>query len=64
MEIDTQSKDFATLVERVSLQGISTGTAVRPWGFNILDPNGKYVGIWHSALRTATVQINEKNELS
>ena len=61
VEIDTQSDDFRTLVQRVSLQG--TGSTVDPWGFRILAPDGQYVGIWYSALRTAFVQINEKNEI-
>ena len=61
VEIDTQSQDFRTLVQRVSLQG--TGSTVDPWGFKILAPDGQYVGIWYSALRTASVQINEENEI-
>jgi hypothetical protein len=61
VKIDTRSDDFKTLVQRVSLQGM--GSTVQPWGFKILDPNGQYVGIWYSALGTASVQINEKNEI-
>ena len=62
-EIDPQSKDFATLVERVSLQGMSAASTVQPWGFKIIDHGGNTVGIWYSALRTAAVQVNENNEI-
>ena len=61
VKIDTQSTDFKTLVQRISLQG--TGTAVEPWGFKIFGSKGQYVGVWYSALRTADIQINEKNEI-
>ena len=61
--IDPQSKDFKTLVDRVSLQGIMGGSTVQPWGFKILDQAGNAVGIWYSALRSAAVQVNENNEI-
>jgi hypothetical protein len=63
VEIDPQSEDFKALVQKVSLQGMSTGEVVQPWGFKILDHAGNYVGIWYSALRTAAVQVNENNEI-
>ncbi len=62
-EIDTQSKEFKRLIELVGLQGMETARAVRPWGFKILTSDGRYVGIWYSAFRTAAVDINEKNEI-
>ena len=61
VKIDTQSQDFRTLIDRVSLQG--TGTTVKPWGFTILDKSGREVGVWYSAIRAAAVEINENNQI-
>ena len=61
--IDPQSKDFKTLVDRVSLQSMLGGSTVQPWGYRILDQTGNTVGIWYSALRSAAVQVNENNEI-
>lgn len=62
VKIDPQSKDFRTLVERVSLQG--SGGTTNPWGFNILDQSGNYVGVWYSASRAAVVEIDEKGRIT
>jgi hypothetical protein len=32
-----------------------------PYGFNILDPNGKFVGIWFSSLHFPSVKIDQEN---
>jgi hypothetical protein len=61
VEIDPESEDFRILIDRVSLQGM--GTTVEPWGFNILDEAGNYVGVWYSALRWAAVMINENRQI-
>ena len=61
VEIDPNSKDFRTLIDRVSLQG--SGTTTEPWGFIILDPAGSDVGVWYSALRAAAVEINENGQI-
>ena len=57
LEIDPKSKDFHTLIDRVSLQGSDSTT--QPWGFTILDKSGNDVGVWYSAIRAAAVQIDE-----
>jgi hypothetical protein len=62
-EIDTQSDDLKTLVNRVALQESLGASTVQPQGFQILDHAGDYVGIWYSALRTAAVQVNKNNEI-
>ena len=61
VEIDPQTKDFRTLIDRVSLQG--TGRATRPWGFTILDHSGRDVGVWYSAIRAASVEVNENGQI-
>ena len=61
--VDPQSDDFKTLIDRVGLQETLGASTVQPWGFQILDHAGNYVGIWYSALRTAAVQVNENNEI-
>ncbi len=61
VEIDPQSKDFRTLIDRVSLQG--SGSTTRPWGFRILDHSGSAVGVWYSAIRAATVEVNENGQI-
>ena len=60
VEIDPKSQDFRTMIDRVSHQ---VGGAVRPWGFTILDAAGKNVGVWYSALGSATVKIDETGEI-
>jgi len=61
VEIDTQSKDFQTLIDRVSLQG--SGKAKRLSGFTILDHTGRNVGVWYSAMRAAVVEVNENGQI-
>ena len=61
LEVDPQSKDFRTLIDRISLQG-SGGTA-EPWGFTILDHSGNAVGVWYSAIRAAAVEVNENGQI-
>jgi hypothetical protein len=61
VEIDPQSKDFRTLIDRVSLQG--SGSTTRPWGFRILDHSGSAVGVWYSAIRAAAVEVNENGQI-
>jgi len=61
VEIDPQSKDFRTLIDRVSLQG--SGSTTRPWGLRILDHSGSAVGVWYSAIRAATVEVNENGQI-
>ena len=61
VEIDPQSKDFRTLIDRVSLQG--SGSTTRPWGFRILDHSGGAVGVWYSAIRAAAVEVNENGQV-
>jgi hypothetical protein len=61
VEVDPQSKDFRTLIDRISLQG--SGGTTRPWGFTILDHSGNAVGVWYSAIRAAAVEINENGQI-
>ena len=61
VEIDPKTKDFRTLIDRVSLQG--SGSTTNPWGFTILDHSGKDVGVWYSAIRAAAVEINETGQI-
>ena len=61
VEIDPKSKDFRTLIDRVSLQG--SGGTTHPWGFTILDKSGNDVGVWYSASRAAAVDIDEKGRI-
>ena len=60
-EIDLESDDFRILIDRISLQGM--GNMVEPWGFTILDKNGKEVGIWYSAFSAATVEIKDNGQI-
>jgi hypothetical protein len=60
--IDPQSKDFHTLIDRISLQG--SGSTTQPWGFTILDNSGSDVGVWYSAIRAAAVEINENGQIA
>ena len=59
--INLESGDFKTLVERVSLQGL--GSNVEPWGMVILDHQGNRIGVWYSAARAATVEVNENRQI-
>jgi hypothetical protein len=59
--IDPQSKDFRTLIDRISLQG--SGSSTQPWGFTILDNSGNAVGVWYSAIRAAAVEVNESGQI-
>ncbi len=61
VEIDLKSKDFRTLINKVSLQG--SGSTTHPWGFIILDHSGRDVGVWYSAIRAAAVEINENGQI-
>ena len=61
VEINPNSQDFRTLIDRISLKG--TGTTIQPWGFSILDKDGDYVGVWYSALSSAAVKINENGQI-
>ena len=62
VQIDPESEDFRTIIDRVSLQGM--GRAVEPWGFRILDAAGNDVGVWYSAISSAAVQINENRQIT
>ncbi|MGD9044739.1 MAG: hypothetical protein PVG06_13555 [Desulfobacterales bacterium] len=61
VEIDTQSQDFRTLIDRVSLQG--SGRNITPSGFTILDHSGRNVGVWYSAISAATIEVNENGQI-
>jgi hypothetical protein len=61
VEINPKSKDFRTLIDRVSLQGM--GTNVQPWGFTIIDGYGRRVGVWYSAIRAAAVDVDENGRI-
>ena len=61
VQIDPESEDFRIIIDRVSLQGM--GTTVEPWGFNIIDHAGNYVGVWYSAIRAAAVKVNENRQI-
>lgn len=61
VKIDPNSKDFRALIEKVSLQG--SGSGASPWGFSILDPSGREVGIWYSAIRAAAVEIKDNGQI-
>ena len=61
VRIDPKSKDFRTLIDRISLQG--SGSTTHPWGFTILDKSGNDVGVWYSAIRAAAVEIDEKGRI-
>ena len=61
LEVDPHSKDFRTLIDRISLQG--SGGTTQPWGFTILDHSGNMVGVWYSAIRAAAVEVNENGQI-
>ena len=48
--------------EKVSLQG--KGGTTEPWGFIILDPAGRDIGVWYSAVRAAAVEISENGQIT
>ena len=60
-QIDAESEDFRRLIDIVSLQG--AGNNIQPWGFDILDKDGNYVGVWYSAIRAAAVEVNENRQI-
>jgi hypothetical protein len=61
VEIDPNSPNFRNIIERVSLQG--GASVVEPWGFNIIDQTGRKVGIWYSAIRGASIEVNQNNQI-
>ena len=61
VKIDTDSKDFASLVDRIGFQG--GGSQIQPWGSVILDRDGNQVGVWYSAARSAALEINENRQI-
>jgi hypothetical protein len=61
LPIEPDSKDFRTLIDRVSLQG--SGSTTQPWGFHILDKAGNDVGVWYSAIRAAAVEIDDEGRI-
>lgn len=61
VKIDPKSKDFRTLIDRVSLQGM--GSNVQPWGFTIMDGSGRRVGVWYSAIRAAVVDVDQNGRI-
>jgi hypothetical protein len=61
VEVDPQSKNFRSVIDRISAQGM--GGTTRPWGFRILDHSGRAVGVWYSASRAAAVEINENGQI-
>jgi hypothetical protein len=61
VEVDPQSKNFRSVIDRISAQGM--GGTTRPWGFRILDHSGRAVGVWYSASRAAAVEVNENGQI-
>ena len=61
VEIDTQSQDFRTLIDRISFKGSGCGTV--PSGFTILDHSGRNVGVWFSTKRAAAVEVKENGQI-
>jgi hypothetical protein len=39
-------------------------STIEPWGFNILDKDGNYVGVWYSAISGAAVVIDENHQIT
>ena len=62
VEIDTQSEDFRTLINRISIQ--STGRAGRPWGFKIFDHTNREIGMWYSTSRAVAIEVNENGQIT
>ena len=61
VEVDPQSKDFRSTIDRISALG--TEGTTKPWGFKIFDHSGRELGVWYSASRAAAVQVNENNQI-
>ena len=61
VKIDPESNDFRNLIEKISIQG--SGSTINPWGFIILGPSGKNLGVWYSAIRAAAVEINANSQI-
>jgi hypothetical protein len=61
VEVDPQTKDFRSVIDRISFQGM--GGTTRPWGFRIFDQTDRAVGVWYSASRAAAVEVNENNQI-
>ena len=61
VEIDTQSQDFRTLIDRSSFKGPDCGTV--PSGFTIIDHSGRNVGVWYSNIRAAAVEVKEDGRI-
>ena len=61
VEVDPQSKDFRSTIDRISVQGM--GGTTQPWGFKILDHSDRVVGVWYSASRAAAVKVNENGQI-
>ena len=59
--VDPKSKDFRSVIDRVSAQGM--GGTTRPWGFKIFDQSGRALGVWYSASRAAAIEVNENNQI-
>ena len=59
--VDPQSKDFRSVIDRITVQGM--GSATRPWGFKIFDQSGRVIGVWYSASRAAAIEVNESNQI-
>jgi len=60
--VDPESRDFRTLIDRVSLQ--DTGGRTQAWGFIIRDASGNEVGLWYSAIRAAAIQIDADGRIT
>jgi hypothetical protein len=54
--IDPAAKKFRVLINKISLQA---NGPVEPWGFVIRDAAGKRIGVWYSAIRGATIKVDE-----
>ena len=61
VKIDSKSDVFSDLIGRVSLQ--ATGRTTEPWGFSIIDQTGRKVGVWYSAIRSATVEVDQTGRI-
>ena len=59
--IDPQSENFHKLIDKVSIQ--ASGSTAHTWGFTIIDQAGNDIGIWYSAIRAATIQVDENNQI-
>jgi len=59
--IDTNSNNFRTLIDRVSI--LTDFSIAQAWGFTILDQVGNDVGVWYSPSRGATVKVDANNQI-